>query len=78
MRMVSADMIDFTTQPVVVNGIFATPKSDGLQRLIIDARRANAIFVDPPAVKLPTPDLVTKLEVPSHLELFVANVISSS
>ena len=72
MRMVSADMIDFTTQPVVVNGIFATPKSDGLQRLIIDARRANAIFVDPPAVKLPTPDLVAKIEVPSHLELFVA------
>ena len=32
-------------------GIFAVPKKDGRQRLVIDARRANCYFVDAPATE---------------------------
>jgi hypothetical protein len=73
-RMAAAGMISYTTQPIVVNGLFATPKGDGKLRLIIDARPANSVFVDPPPVVLPTPDLLSKLEVPSGCNLFVAKV----
>jgi hypothetical protein len=61
-RMQAADMLDFTTAPAVVNGIFGVPKDEGTTiRLIIDARPANAVFVPPPSVSLPTPDLLAAL-----------------
>ena len=43
-----------TKRPLVVNGLFAVPKPDGTQRLIVDARPANALFVDPEPVQLTT------------------------
>lgn len=62
-------------QPRVINGIFGVPKTDGGQRLIIDCRRANALFSDPEPVNLPTPDRLTQLVVRRDLRdstLFVA------
>lgn len=39
--------------PRVTNGVFAVPKDGTQQRLIIDAKNANKMFVDPPRVSLP-------------------------
>ena len=62
-RMDACGMLAWTDKPPeVVNGLFAVPKPDGTQRLIIDARRANALFEDPEPVQLPTPDLLANLE----------------
>lgn len=73
-RMLSVGMISFTHHPKVVNGVFATPKPDGGQRLIINARPCNHLFIDPPPVALPTPDITARLSVPQHSKLFVAKV----
>lgn len=73
-RMKAAGMIGFTTQPKVVCGVFAVPKDESVDRLIIDARPANSIFVEPEPVKLPTPDLLANLCVDSSRRLFVAKV----
>jgi len=62
-RMRAAGMVTFTTSPKVVNGVFTVPKDVDKQRLIIDARRANALFVDAPHTDLPTPDLLSRLTV---------------
>jgi len=58
------------TRPRIINGIFAVTKGEGKQRLIIDARRANLQFKEPPKVKLPTPDLFTHMVVEDDQELF--------
>jgi hypothetical protein len=49
--------------PPVECGVFAVKKDEKHDRLIIDARPANERFVEPPAVALPTPDVVTELYV---------------
>lgn len=67
-------MVSFTTAPKVVNGVFAVPKDGDKQRLIIDARPANAHFVDPAKVELPTPDLLAQLVVPTGQPIYVAKV----
>lgn len=56
-------------RPHIVNAIFAVPKSDGLQRLILDDRRYNYCTVDPPHTDLPTPDSFTHVHVPAHLDV---------
>ena len=62
-KMFDIGMVHFSEfEPDVVCGAFAVPKSDGSQRLIIDARRANVVFQDPPRVFLPTPDILSSLE----------------
>lgn len=71
-RMIPLGMLAFTTQPKVVNGVFATAKPDGQQRLIINARRGNRVFIDPPSVSLPTPDVTARLCVPSGSKLYMA------
>lgn len=71
-RMLKAGMISFTTSPLVVNGLFGTKKPDGSIRLIIDGRPANQVFIDPPHVDLPTPDLLSKLSIPTGSKLWVA------
>ena len=63
-RLLAHDMLSFTRAPAVVNGLFGVHKPDGSMRLIIDARPANATFVEPPRVELPTPDLLPRLQVP--------------
>jgi len=56
----------------VVNGAFAVFKDADSDRLIIDARSTNRIFVDPPKVKLPTPDLLAQLKCSPHTSFFVS------
>ena len=71
-RMLGLGMVAFTQDPKVVNGLFGTPKSDGKLRLVFDGRRVNSVFADSPEVKLPTPDLLSKLEAEPGKTLFVA------
>ena len=71
-RLSGVSMVAFTLEPRCVNGVFATAKDEGRQRLIIDARRANAHFAEPPSVELPSPDLLARLEVPEDGLLHVA------
>jgi hypothetical protein len=71
-RMRTSGMLKFTTTPKVVNGLFATPKSDGKLRLIIDARAANNVFADPPDVELPSPELLARLQAPQGETIWVA------
>jgi len=65
-------MIAFTTSPRCINGLFAVPKDADTDRLIIDARPCNALFVDPEPVQLPSPELVTRFALPHHSDFFVA------
>lgn len=49
------------TEPKEMNGLFAVPKDGDKQCLILDARRANLHFIDPPASEMPHPGLFTQL-----------------
>jgi hypothetical protein len=72
-RMRGAGMLDFTTQPRVVNGIFAVDKDGGqAQRLIINAIPANTVFADPPRTELPNPELIAALVLERAAQLYVA------
>lgn len=57
---------------VVVNGTFLVPKADGRYRLITGAQPANAHFVSPPYVNLPSPSDIDGLI--SSGEFYVANL----
>ena len=57
--------------PPVINGLFARRKDENTLRLIYDARAANRRFKVPPAVALPTPDVVCELHVEGGGELHV-------
>jgi hypothetical protein len=72
LRLRASGMVSFTTAPQVVNGVFGVLKPDGMIRLIVDGRPANAVFVEPPRVSLPTPDVLPKLMAPPDRPLFVA------
>ena len=67
-------MIEFTQHPKVINGVFGVPKDGDSIRLIIDARPANAVFIDPAKVHLPTPDLLSQLTAPTDQPFFAAKV----
>ena len=75
-RMRDIKMLGFLRKDEVrtVCGLFGVPKDDGMIRLIIDARPANAVFKEPPKVNLPTPDLLTRLRVRSDRLLFIAKI----
>jgi hypothetical protein len=73
-RMLSLGMVILTRKPKVVNGVFCVRKDGDQLRLIIDARSANSLFVEPPPVKLPTPDLLSRLVSDPSRPLFVAKV----
>jgi hypothetical protein len=73
-RLLALEMLSFTTNPVVVNGLFTVPKDGDKQRLIIDARPANEVLGEPPKVVLPSPDLIADLVVDRDRPLFVAKV----
>ena len=61
-RLQSLGMVAFTAEPLVVNNVFGVPKDGDRVRLIVDARPANQVMIDPPPVSLPTPDLISKLQ----------------
>ena len=71
-RMLPLGMLSLTLHPRVVNGVFCVPKDGDALRLIIDARYANAHFIDPPKLELPTPDLMCHLVTDPTRPLFVA------
>jgi hypothetical protein len=73
-RMMSANMVRFTTTPKCVNGIFCVTKDRDSLRLIINAQPANSVFAKPPPVELPTPDLIANLVLDLAADLFVAKV----
>jgi hypothetical protein len=74
-RMLAADMIIIDEKlPLCVNGLFAVPKpgDDNEQRLIMDARPANACMLPPPWFALPTPDILSTLQPQTSSPLYVA------
>ena len=71
-RMHDLGMVEYTTKPLVVNGLFGTPKSDGSQRLVFDGRAVNKVFVPSPKVELPAPDLLSKLSCAPDQEVVAA------
>lgn len=73
-RMRAIDMVDFTTHPKAVSGVFCVAKDGGKLRLIMDARPVNVLFVDPVPVKLPTPDLTAALTTDPSRPLYAAKV----
>ena len=69
--MLSIGMLSLTDSPRVVNGIFTVRKDDDTDRLIIDARFANAWFTKPPKTALPTPAHVVQLRLPEMEQLLM-------
>lgn len=72
-RLLDLGMVDLRAHVSVVNGVFGVRKDEHSLRLIIDARPANAAFIEPPHIDLPTPDLFAHLQA-SDQPLFVAKV----
>jgi hypothetical protein len=70
--MQAVGMIDFTTAPRAVNGVFAVVKDSDADRLIIDAQPANRLFVDPPHVMLPNPSHLVQLHAEKGTKLYPA------
>ena len=72
-RMDALGMLDFTTKPKAVCGVFGVPKDGGASiRLIIDARPANLLFKTPPKVSLPTPDVLARMRASPGAPFFTA------
>jgi len=71
-RLHRSSMVTFIDNPIAVNGLFAVPKDDGAQRLVVDARPACAHFLPPASVSLPTADLIAEIELPSGAVLETA------
>jgi hypothetical protein len=63
-RMYAVGMSGFTATPRAVNGIFAVGKDADSDRVIIDARRGNRLFVDSPHVDLCGPSHLVQMHVP--------------
>jgi len=68
-RMILVGMIAFTDVPLAVNGVFAVEKDADADRLIIDARPANRLFVESPPVQLCDPSHLVQLQVPAGAAL---------
>ena len=65
-KFVACGMFGLRKQkPLVINGLFGTPKDEAKDRLIADCRRANLFFTDPPGVSLPTPADIADLIITS-------------
>ncbi|CAE7249467.1 unnamed protein product, partial [Symbiodinium sp. CCMP2456] len=62
-KLHSIGYLNYTLRPRARAGMFFVKKSDGVrQRLIIDARRANALLAQPPPVRLRTPEAFARFE----------------
>ena len=72
--MLKLGMLEMTSAPACVNGFFGMPKGDTDIRLILDARAANCLFVDPPHVQLPIPSDLAQLLIPADSPLLVAKL----
>ena len=71
-RMYTEGMLRFHAEAAAVNGPFTVAKDADTDRLIIDARFANVLFVDPPHVPLCGPSHLVQLHLPSGAGMYVA------
>ena len=62
-RMHNNGMIDYTTTCYCELGVFFVWKKNGKIRLILDCRRANILFLEPPGVDLVTSEGLSRIEV---------------
>jgi len=69
-RMRAVGMSLFTGAPKAVNGLFAVAKDADADRLIINARWGNRLFVDSPHVALPGPSHLVQMCVPKGARMF--------
>jgi hypothetical protein len=63
-RLQSLNMLEWTSSPAAVNGVFTLEKDADSDRFILDARWANRLFVDPPHVELPNVSHMVAIRVP--------------
>ena len=61
-RLVSCGVLTYGTVQLCDVGVFSVAKKSGKQRLVVDARRANLCFEEPPGVSLPTSAAFARLE----------------
>lgn len=70
-RLLALDMVAVSAEvPRCINNVFTVKKGDDQQRLIVDARTTNMLFVDSPHVELPRADSLAELAVPADKPLF--------
>jgi hypothetical protein len=69
-RMRAVGMTGMTSAPKAVNGVFAVAKDESTDRVIIDARFANRLFIDSPHVALPGPAHLVQLMVPTDAVMY--------
>ena len=62
-RCKKLDMIGFTRRPKCVQGVFFVRWKDGRSRFILDCRKANQYFVDPPGCELITGEELGELDI---------------
>jgi hypothetical protein len=60
-RLQALQMVDFTVDPKIVNGVFGIPKGDSQVRFILNAVPANKCCVTPPKAFLPDPSFLSRL-----------------
>lgn len=65
-------MIEFNSNPKDVVAPFFVKKKDGRQRMVLDCRAVNRRFRQPPPVALAAGYSWTRLELPEHSKLYVA------
>jgi hypothetical protein len=70
--MHSEGMLKFHAQAQAVNGPFTVAKATDTDRLIIDARFASVLFVDPPHVPLCGPSHLVQLHLPPGARMYTA------
>jgi hypothetical protein len=71
-RMLSVGMLTFTDEPKAINSFFAVAKDADADRLILDARWANRLFVEPRRVALPNASHLAQLSFPFGAKLHCA------
>eukprot|EP00974_Lingulodinium_polyedra_P133641 11226424-Lingulodinium_polyedra.AAC.1 len=64
-------LVGWTRKPLERAAVFFVHKKDGMQRMIIDCRRANRRFRAPPGVVLATPECLARLEMESERPLYM-------
>jgi hypothetical protein len=67
-------IIDFSSHFLEQVGAFCVSKKNGKQRLVVDARRSNCWFVDPPAVSLATGSALSDITVEDDGGWFIAHL----
>ena len=67
-------LVHWTLNPKERVTIFFVRKKDGSLRMVIDARRPNRVFADPPGVSLTTAEALGRLENESGEELWMAEL----